>query len=60
MCNITFTQKYKFVDGSFSLYEHFSLLDFLGCFFLFVGELFGVVGELLIYDTPSCGPSART
>ena len=24
----------------------FSLLDFLGCFFLFVGELFCVVGEL--------------
>ena len=36
----------KFVDGSFSLHEHFSLLDFFGCFFLFVGELFGVVGEL--------------
>ena len=36
----------KFVDGSFSLHEHFSLLDFLDCFFIFVGELFGVVGEL--------------
>ena len=36
----------KFADGSFSLHEHFSLLDFLDCFFLFVGELFGVVGEL--------------
>ena len=36
----------KFVDGSFSLHELFSLIDFLGCFFLFVGELFGVVGEL--------------
>ena len=30
----------KFADGSFSLHELFSLLDFLGCFFLFVGELF--------------------
>ena len=36
----------KFVDGSFSLHELFPLLDFFGCFFLFVGELFGVVGEL--------------
>lgn len=24
----------KFADGSFSLHEHFSLLDFLDCFFL--------------------------
>ena len=30
----------KFADGSFSLHELFSLIDFLGCFFLFVGELF--------------------
>ena len=30
----------KFVDGSFSLHELFSLLDFFGCFFIFVGELF--------------------
>ena len=36
----------KSVDGSFSLHELFSLLDFFGCFFIFVGELFDVVGEL--------------